>query len=153
MPVDDWRSIVDFAIQRELEAVEFYRRLEAHTRFSDKKRMLRDLERMERRHAQALERLRDQVPGDTAAPADAQAQDLHLSDYLVPPPERGELSYGDILVVAMKKEETSHRLYTELAGRQRDETLRNLFLRLAAEESGHKRLFEELYDQDILTQG
>jgi rubrerythrin len=154
MPVDDWRSIVDFAIQRELEAVEFYRRLEAHARFSDKKRMLQDLERMERGHAEALERLRDQAPGTAAVfPEDEKIHDLHLSDYLVPPPERGELSYGDILVMAMKKEETAQRLYTELAGRQRDEELRALFLRLAAEESRHKRLFEEMYDRDILTQG
>lgn len=158
MPLDDPQSIIDFAIQREREAVDFYRRLQGNTRFSDKKRMLRNLENMEQGHIKALERLqrRDEggVPGAGAETwAEDQAEDLHLSDYLVPPPEKSELSYGDILVMAMKKEETAQRLYTELAGRQQDEDLRDLFLRLASEEAGHKRLFEEMYDRDILSQG
>jgi rubrerythrin len=79
-------------------------------------------------------------------------QDLHISEYLVPPAEKGEKSFQDTLILAMKKEETAFRLYTDLAGKQRGEDARNTFLRLASEEARHKRYLEEMYDDEIFAE-
>ena len=49
--------------------------------------------------------------------------------------------------MAMKREEISLRLYTELSVRFADEQIGNLFRKLASEEAKHKLWFETLYDE------
>jgi len=56
------------------------------------------------------------------------------------------MSYVDLLVVGMKKEETSRRLYTDLAAIIQEQKLRDIFLKLAQEEAQHKLRFEFEYD-------
>jgi rubrerythrin len=51
--------------------------------------------------------------------------------------------------MAMKREENSLRLYTELSDRFADEQIANIFRKLASEEAKHKLWFETLYDEWI----
>jgi hypothetical protein len=104
---------------------------------------------MEEGHIRILEDLRARHSQNEGI---SDVQDLHISDYLVPPPEIGVKSFQDILILAMKKEETAFRLYTDLAGKQQEEDARNTFRRLASEEARHKQYFEKMYDDEILAQ-
>jgi rubrerythrin len=81
-----------------------------------------------------------------------EVENLHISDYIVERPPSEMMSYQDILITAMKKEEAAYKLYTDLAGKQSETGEKNLFLKLASEEAKHKLTFEKLYDDEVLKQ-
>jgi rubrerythrin len=56
------------------------------------------------------------------------------------------MSYIDLLVLAIKKEEAARKLYTDLATIAKEQKLRDIFLKLAQEEANHKLRFEIEYD-------
>jgi rubrerythrin len=143
-------AIIDYAIDREQEAVRFYHELQDSVHFIERRRLLIDLEKMEQGHITVLERIRRDDIDQLEIP---EVDDLHISDYIVTDEPSGELNYQDILIIAMKREETSHRLYNDLADKNINDKLKKLFLKLASEEAKHKLIFERMYDDDILTQG
>ncbi len=148
MDIGKFNEIIDFAIEREDEAVKFYHELLENTDFFDMKEMLREFELMERGHITILEKLRQrEVAGLKAAKVDS----LKISEYLVPPPTLENMSFQDILITAMKREELSQRLYTDLASNIDEPEMRQVFEKLASEEARHKLKFERLYDEEILT--
>jgi rubrerythrin len=147
MNKDDFKAIMGFAIEREREAVEFYQDLQERTRFSSQKDMLKDLEMMERGHITVLTNLQDRGAENIDH---KHVEDLQISEYLVKEEPQGDLSYQDILIVAMKREEASKNLYADLALRYKGTEMEGIFNRLAAEETGHKLKFEKLYDDEIL---
>ncbi len=59
---------------------------------------------------------------------------------------RPDMKYADILILAMKKEDVSVKLYTELAKIAQNEEMKDMFLWLAHEETEHKLRFEMEYD-------
>ncbi|MBP7460031.1 MAG: ferritin family protein [Candidatus Delongbacteria bacterium] len=140
-------SIIRFAIDREQEAVNFYQELQTKTKFSGKKEFLNSLEMMEKGHIEILRHIQRQTVSQLDIPAVA---NMKISDYLVPAQSEGEMSYQDIIITAMKREEASYKLYSMLAGNFQDADTRKLFEKLASEEAQHKSRFEEIYDQEIL---
>ena len=50
----------------------------------------------------------------------------------------------------MKREETSVQLYTDLANLSAEPSIKQLFIRLSAEEAKHKLHFEKIYNDEIL---
>ena len=66
--------------------------------------------------------------------------------------EKG-MSYTDILIVAMKLEEQSLKLYNDLAEKAKDDNLIELFKILAQEEAKHKNILETFYDDYMAEQG
>ncbi len=145
-----FNEIIEFAITREKEAVQFYHDLQEKSYFSGKKGLFNSLENMEKKHIQVLTRIKQEGSQSIDVPA---VQNLHISDYMVAPPADGELSYQDILIIAMKREEASYRLYTDLADKNQNEAIRKLFMKLASEEAQHKLMFERMYDEEILDKG
>jgi rubrerythrin len=78
--------------------------------------------------------------------------DLRIADYLVDVAEHEELDYQKALILAMKREKASYKLYFEIARVTTDRELKELFLSLAQEEARHKLRFEIEYDEAILTE-
>jgi rubrerythrin len=150
MNSEEFNRIIDFAIQREKEAVQFYRGLQSSVHFAERQKLLENLEKMEEGHVVILENIRDQRMEKIVIP---EVENLHISEYMIQDEPEGELSYQDILITAMKREESSHRLYTDMAEKTTDADVNKLFLKLASEEAKHKLLFEKMYDEEILTQG
>ena len=60
------------------------------------------------------------------------------------------MTYQDIIILAMKKEEAAKKLYTDLAKQFSESESGKLFERLATEEAEHKLKFEKIYDDEIL---
>jgi rubrerythrin len=145
-----FEQIINYAIDREKEAVQFYHELQDSVHFTERRNLLVNLEHMEKGHVAILEGIRDQDIEKIDIP---EIEDLHISEYIVNDEPTGELRYQDILIIAMKREEASHRLYSDLAGMTTDTGVRKLFLKLASEEAKHKLLFEKMYDDEILTEG
>jgi rubrerythrin len=147
MDHEKFASIIQFAIDREKEAVSFYQELQTKTKFSGKKEFLHSLELMEKAHVEILEHIRRQDISKIEVPL---IKTMKISDYLVLVPVEGEMTYQDIIITAMKREEASYNLYSTLAGNFQDTTICKLFEKLASEEAQHKAKFEEIYDQEIL---
>jgi rubrerythrin len=61
------------------------------------------------------------------------------------------MDYKDLLTMAMQKEESSFRLYVDLASRVTDEDAYETLLALAEEEIRHKMRFEMEYDNILRT--
>ena len=140
-------EIIDYAVKWEKDAVAFYQRLQNHVKFEHQREALKDFEGMENGHIAILEGIRSRGKENIQIP---DVPDLKISDYLVESPPEEEMTYQNILVTAMKREERSHSLYTRLAARSEDPEMTQLLQKLAAEEAKHKLHFETIYDEEIL---
>ncbi len=72
--------------------------------------------------------------------------DLDIDDTLEDVKSHTRMDYPELLVYAIKKENSSHRLYATMASIFSEPELKDIFLKLALEEANHKRRFEIEYD-------
>jgi rubrerythrin len=148
MTISEFIEILDFAIAPEQEAVSFYRDLQSEAKFLSQKEFLTELEAMERGHIVVIENIRK----TGVAPEDIQkTPNLKISEYLTVDADQLDLTYQNILIKAMKREEASLQLYSELSQKFANQEIAQLFRRLAADEAKHKLRFEQLYDEFIST--
>ena len=147
MDTQKFLSVLDFAIDREKEAVRFYNDLIKKTKSFEIMETIRSIELMERNHIRIIERMKNQEIEDIVI---RKVDDLKISEYLVLPQEEEPENYQDILITAMKREELSYKLYAALAEDVTDSDIRKVFEKLASEETQHKLTFERLYDSEIL---
>ncbi len=61
-----------------------------------------------------------------------------------------DMSYADLLRMAIKNEEKSQQLYLSMSKMVKDAGVKKLLLALAGEESTHKARLEKIYDSEIL---
>lgn len=147
----EWKSvedILDFAIESEQQAVDFYRELAQKASKPEVRELFEEYALEEVGHKKKLEAVK---AGNTLRPVEGKIIDLKIGDYLVDIEPNPNLDYQSALVIAMKREKAAFRLYSELAARV-DGEMRELFLRLAQEEAKHKLRFEVEYDERILTE-
>ncbi|MFC1836665.1 ferritin family protein [Thermodesulfobacteriota bacterium] len=150
--MQEWKSVdevLDFAIGQEEEAFQFYTDLAGKFDRPWMKEVFEGFALEEKGHKKKLMEVK---AGKTLQPAKGKVLDLKLADYLVDVDPNKELDYQDALVLAMKKEKSAFKMYTNLAGTTDDENLKQLFLRLAQEEAKHKLRFEIEYDEYVMTE-
>ena len=141
-------ELLDWAMEREAEAESFYLDLSTSMSRDWMKAVFEDFAREERGHKAKLKAVKD---GRLFISADTKVQDLKLADYMVDVDPSAEMDYQTALVVAMKREKASFRLYSDLANTTDHTELRATFLALAQEEAKHKLRFEVEYDDLVLT--
>ena len=145
--VDD---ILDYAIAREQEAADFYASISEKMERPWMKAVFEDFAREEKGHKAKLEAIKK---GELLVSIAGKVQDLKIGDYLVEvSPDEGDLDYQKALVIAMKREKSSFKLYSDLASKTDDENVKETFLTLAQEEAKHKLRFEVEYDDLVLTE-
>ncbi len=140
-------EVLEYAIERELEAAEFYRSLQDRVKSDSSKNMLKEFEKMEQIHA---EKIRNFKAEDFEGFKLPEIQDLKISNSMEAPDIHDNMTFQEILVTAMKREEKANRLYIILSNASDDIAVKQLFLKLAAEESQHKLMLETLYDDEVL---
>ncbi len=140
-------EILELAIAREVDANRFYLSLAGRITNPEMRKIFEDLAAEELEHKAKLE-LEVMKEGRVVSPEhetggllEKGAEELGQG--------RIDMSYKEMLVVAMKKEETSFRLYVDLAGRITDPNSRETLLALAEEEAKHKLRFEVEYDNAL----
>ncbi|MCX6272018.1 MAG: ferritin family protein [Bacteroidetes bacterium] len=140
-------DILDFAIQAEQEAVDFYSMLSLNTSNQEMVDVFRQFAKEEMGHKARLLKIKEEgiITMDVAS-----VQDLKIGDYLVDIQPTPDMGYQETLIVAMKKEKAAFKLYSNLAEKTPVPEIRNVFLSLAMEESKHKLRFELEYDEFIL---
>ncbi len=145
-----WESlddILDFAIDQEQAAADFYTKLSSSAKHSSMGEILEGFAEEELRHKKKLIAIKEQ--GATKLVSRQTAPDLKMADYIVDVEPSDDMSYEDALVVAMKMEKKAFQLYTDMAAMAEDDTIRQSLLALANEEAKHKLHFEIKYDDSI----
>ena len=152
MSFTSFEEIVDFARDKEKEAVDFYSGLAKNAIFSGARETLEGFAREEQKHYDLLDNLGKEKK-DLAQYEFEWIPDLKRSDYLVDTDDPKDMDYTDLLRLAMKREEKSLALYNELLLKAENEELKNIFKMLCQEEAKHKLALETLYDDYMAEQG
>ncbi len=143
---DAVNEAVDFAIEQEIGASEFYLDLAKKVNIAAMKDVFESFAKEEQGHRIKLEKLKGSGAMELSDEAE-DVPDLQISDYTVDVQPSPDMNYKDALVLAMKKEKAAYRLYIDLAAIAISEDITNMFLWLAQEEAKHKLRFEiEYYD-------
>lgn len=142
--IDD---ILDFAIQAEQNAVDFYTDLAKTLTTEDMKATFEEFAKEEVSHKARLIKIKEEGLYDIQ---EVKVTDLKIADYVVSIKPSADMTYQDALILAMKREKAAFRLYTNLASKAPNDKLKRLFESLALEESKHKLRFEIEYDEFIL---
>ena len=142
-------AVLEFAIAREEEAALYYQYLASKMKVEHMKQTFLDFAEEERGHKAKLMEVRE---GTLVLTEGEAVIDLKIADYTVKSDKSDEdLDYQEALVLAMKREKASFRLYTNLAEMTPDEKMKALFRAMAQEEAKHKLRFELEYDEQIMT--
>ena len=142
-----FKEIIQFAIDKEIEAFNFYTGASQNAKYSGGMELFLSLAKEEEGHRKLLENLNMEKVSQKRI---EKVPDLHISDYMVEVEMKPGLSYADTLRIAMKREEKSLKLYNDMKDSNTDEDLKKLFTLLANEEDKHKLKLEKIYDEEIL---
>jgi len=146
MKLDSLDEILRFAIRKEVDAAAFYK-MAAERSNPGVKKTFKELAKMEEGHKKKLEDFDLKKIHQTEL---KKTRGLGLSEMLEDVPYSPDMSYADLLRMAIKQEEKSQRLYTSTAKIAPEPSLKKLLLVLAQEESTHKEKLEKIYDDEVL---
>ena len=154
MTFKNLNDIIDFAIEKEKEAAEFYMSVSEQEHFSGKKTMLLEFAAEERKHQATLEDLK-------AGKVDEKIEeypfkwitDIKRSDYVIDIEYKPGMGYDELLMLAMKREEKALALYNELLRNAEADKVKKVFKMLCQEEAKHKLALETMYDDFMAEMG
>ena len=113
------------------------------------KKIFKQFAQEELGHKKKLEGIK---AGKRLVPSEKKILDLKIADYVVDVDPAEDLDYQNALILAMKREKSSYKLYTDLSEAVEEEELKLTFQALAQEEAKHKLRFEVEYDDVILAE-
>lgn len=142
--IDD---VIDFAMEREQEAHDFYMDLSEKMEIPAMKKVFIGFATEELGHKKKLELAKE---GRFELGEAKKVEDLKISEYVVESEPKKDMDYQDALVLAMKKEKAAFKLYMDLSGMTSDPKMTELFINIAQEEAKHKLRFEIEYDEHVL---
>lgn len=148
MELNDFEKTIAFALEKEKEAVEFYTHCASKTERSGMKDAFIEMAEEEKKHVRMLENF---SPEKISSLRLHDVPNLKISDYVVDMEFDPAMGYRELLILAMKREESAHALYTQFANEGGDPGVVKLFQILAQEELRHKNRLEKEYD-DMLSQ-
>ncbi len=140
-------EVLDFAMNSEQEAVDFYTSLASRMQNQEMKDVFLQFAQEEVGHKARLQKIKDEGLFDMDM---EKVRDLKIADYVVRSKATDDMEYQDALVLAMKREKAAFKLYSNLADRTDHDELKKVFQALAVEESKHKLRFELEYDDYVM---
>jgi rubrerythrin len=146
MKLNSLDEILRFAIRKEADAAAFYR-MAADRSNPGVKKAFQELAKEEDGHKKKLEGF---DPKKIEKMEVKETKGLGLSEMMEDIPYSSDMSYADLLRMAIKNEEKSQQLYVSTAKMVKEANLKKLLLILAQEESTHKEKLEKIYDKEVL---
>lgn len=139
-------EVIAFAVMREEEARQFYTRLAGLAEDAFMKKVFMDFAEEEEKHRHILQTLDagglERIFGNILEPVN----NLHLAESEPGPHAAAEeMDFREALLLAIKREDKSHHLYSLLAEWSDDEEISLLFIGLAREEAHHRLRIERAY--------
>ena len=144
-----WNSLEEvliFAIRKEADAAAFYH-MAADRSNPGVKKTYEELAKEEEGHKKKLEGF---DPKKIEKIRIKETKGLGIAEMVEDVPFSSDMSYADLLRMAIKNEEKSEHLYTSAAKSVADPQLKKLLTILAQEETHHKERLEKIYDDEIL---
>ena len=148
MKLDSLDEILRFAIRKEADAAAFYKMVVDRSNPGVKK-TFKELAKMEEEHKKKLEGFDLKKIEKMKL---KKTKGLGMSEIMEDVSFSLDMSYADLLRMAIKNEEKSQRLYLSTEKMVTEPKLKKLLLILAQEESTHKERLEKIYDEEILTE-
>ena len=139
-------EIIDYAIDREMEANKFYSDLAERTKNPIMRKIFESFAMEELGHKTKLEAMKN---SQEFHPAE-KIGNVKIADYFVDVRPDSDRCYKNAFVLAVKKEAAAIRLYMDLSKLIEDSSGKDVFLLLAQEETRHKLYFETAYDDIVL---
>ena len=140
-------DVVNFAIDKEEKAVEFYRKCAERAKHPGIKEFFEEMVAEEQSHKDML---RELDPSNLDEIKLQKVENLKISDYLVDVEFSDDMTYQEALLLAMKKEEKALAFYSGWKNKCVNEKTSKLFQALENAEEKHKRKLEQLYDDEML---
>jgi rubrerythrin len=139
-------EILEFAIEREAEAVEFYMAMADRVENPAIQELFEDLvtEELEHKSRLELEVMKEGIVARTVGVLPETSLDKAAVDL---DQVRSQMDYPEALDVAIRKERRSFRLYARLAGLIAEAATSETLLSLAEEEARHLTALEEQYEK------
>jgi len=139
-------DILDFAIDLEQNAVDFYTDLAGRSENEAMAEVFTQFANEEKGHKLRLQRIK---ANEAFEFKEEKVTDLHIADYMIRIDISPTMSYKDALILAMKREKSAYKLYSDLVAIA-PPSLQKVFQTLAQEEAKHKLRFEIEYDDYVL---
>jgi rubrerythrin len=141
MQIEEYRKIISSAIEKEVEAYEFYAGVAAKVTSRVLKDIFSELAEEEKKHKSTLEG----YLADLKPPTFDATRDYRVSETVQRPTLKLDMKPVDAVALAMKKEEDAMNMYTALAENSSGQEQKEMFQSLAAMEKGHKAKLEDMY--------
>ena len=154
MQFESLQEIIDYAISKEIEAAAFYEEVSEQEGMSGAKEMLLEFAEQEKKHRRLLEELK--TKGLVEGVSEYRFKwipDMKRSDYVVDLEYRKGMTYNELLMLAMKREEKALALYNDLLRKAEGESAKDVFKMLCQEEAKHKLALETKYDDYMAEMG
>ena len=142
MKNQDLRSIIDFAVENELEAYEFYKGAAEKVEDAFLKETFQDLAKDELEHKEFLENFLESEVEEIKI---KELSDYKISETIDKPELTVEMKFSDAIALAIKNEEEAMFMYQSLAEACVDAKHEKLFIGLMEMEKMHKAKLEEIY--------
>ena len=143
-------SILKRAIRFEEDSYTLYNSALQTVKNAQTKEWLKELADWELGHKSKLEGL---LSGDLSwairKSRREEVKDLKVGDYLVAPALGEKSDFQDVLLVAIKREQSAHDFYKSMADLVEEGQARDLFELLAKEELKHKQMVEKYYEEYV----
>ena len=150
MVFESFGKIMEFAIEKEREAVRFYEELSSQEAYAAGRKTFLEFAAEERKHEKMLQDFsRENVKNYEVKPV----PNLKRSDYVVDLTYSPGMPFPDILILAAKREEKALAFYTDFAEKADTAEHKKLFQILAGEEAKHKLAIETILDDHMAVMG
>ena len=140
-------DILDFAINLEQQAVDFYVKLAPRMSHPRLRGLFLNFSREEERHKVKLMEVRH--TGKKLTGSTKEVEQLHIADFVPAIEPTAEMDEKDALLLAMNEEKAAFRIYKTLAEKTNNDAFKKVFEILAQEEAKHKLFFETTYEDYI----
>lgn len=141
MKMIEFKKIITFAIDNEIEAYEFYKGVSKKVQDANLKRTFTNLAEEEKQHRLFLEGFTS-----NARPMHFdEVKDYNVSQTIDKPKLGLNMKPVDAIALAVKNEEEAMNLYTGMAGLSTDAEQKKMFQSLADMERQHKVKLEEVF--------
>lgn len=142
MDKNNIKSIIEFAIENEVESYEFYKEASTKVNQADLVEVFEDLAEEELEHKKFLKEFLVSEKNDFTL---QEPTDYNIADTFDTPEMTTDISFKDAIALAIKKEEEAMDMYSALANDASDQAAKKIFSELVTMERMHKTRLEEIY--------
>lgn len=149
-----YREILEFALEKEVEAVNFYKEIAENEKSSGSSELFSGFAKEEEKHCKIIEEMmKENIEEVSIKSLPAGVEELNRSNYLIDVKYHPQMDFQDSMILAIKREEKAVKLYEDLSTLTSNPSHKISFNILINEEKSHKQSLEKIYDDYMARMG